>query len=186
MQNVSEDRKTQVFLNKLELYYENIYNLIVREEIATRLKNFSIDTLADIYRQIIATFPSQYNKLPDVSVLVKAIKDVEEVPGDFLALPQPNCIDRRRTLSEDESNVVKWYVRRLCETLFEGNPYEAFKEYVERYPNKAHEVHTAEKIQELLRHYERIRKEKSCNNHHDISRTEAGEGSVAGELQWLG
>ena len=150
------------------------------------MKNFSIDTLADIYRQIIATFLSQYNKLPDVSVLVKAIRVVEAVPRNFLALPQPNCIDRRRTQSGEEPNVVKWFVRRLCETLSEGNPYEAFKEYVERYPSKAHEVYTAEKIQELLRHCERIRKEKSCNNHQDMSRTEAGEGSVAGELQWLG
>lgn len=183
LQNVSEDRKTQLFLNKLEAYYDAKYNSVMRQEMSSRVRIYSSDTLADVYHQIIATFPSQYNKLPDVSVLVKAIKDVEAVPYGYLALPDPDYEERKKSVSEEDRLIGKWFVERLFDALAQGNPYEAFVEYIEKYPDKAWEGEDSEKIQELLGRRERLREEKSRRQDYDNSSREAREGGADQGIQ---
>ena len=127
--------KAEGFVDRIEKVYAK-YNPYVREEIFTWARKQSDSALLGAYKKVREKFSNQYNKPPDLPVLIDAYKEYQrELADAFIyerALPDPEFEDRKRTMTEEEKAEGQRFLQRLLEGMQSGtHPSEIYRRWQE-------------------------------------------------------
>jgi len=127
--------KAEGFVDRIEKVYAK-YNKYVREEIFTWARKQSDSALLGTYKKVREKFSNQYNKPPDLPVLIDAYKEYQRDLADAFiyerALPDPEFEDRCRTMTEEEKAEGQRFLQRLLEGMQSGmHPSEIYRRWQE-------------------------------------------------------